>query len=176
MKGIFFFAGFLYLLLYSACQSSAKTSNDFIKLNRTGYSINYPSIWTLDTSHAFGSDIFVYSASEDSSDGFRENVNVLIQHLPDSITLQGYIDTSDKQIARYLVDTDILQSEIVQDNDRRFCRIVYNHTQGIFRIRAEQYYFVENKKAFVLTFSAETSKASQFQDIGSAILNSFRFD
>ncbi len=45
--------------------------------------------------------------------------------------------------------------------------------KGIFDLQFEQYYLIENNKAYVLTFICETSEFSNFKKIGEDILNSF---
>jgi hypothetical protein len=45
-------------------------------------------------------------------------------------------------------------------------------TYGAFHLATEQYYFIKNEKAYVITFSAEEGKP---MDLGEKILQSFRF-
>jgi len=47
-------------------------------------------------------------------------------------------------------------------------------TQGRYELKVEQYYWVVNKEAYVLTFTSETSEYDNYQQVGESILNSFK--
>jgi hypothetical protein len=50
---------------------------------------------------------------------------------------------------------------------------VYTGLQGKYSLRFEQYIWLRNEKAVVLTFTGEKSKADQYTALGARILGSF---
>ncbi|MET0637933.1 MAG: PsbP-related protein [Chitinophagaceae bacterium] len=157
------------------CQKVVEESHvKFNSLSRNGYSIRYPDGWQVDSSHAFGSDIFILSGKEDSADLFNENVSVMVQNLPeDTITLDVFVKVSENQIAGLANNHEILKSERLYQRDVEYHRIVFNQKQDLLLLRKEQYYFISNRKAFVLTYSAEIGSAFRFGLIASEIIGSF---
>ena len=173
-------ASFLCLIILSGtllAQEDPTPAPQLTKIQRKGYSIAYPDSWALDTVQTFGADIFLKTPQEDSSDGFSENVNVVIQELPsDTITLDVFVRVSLKQVRQFARDPQVLVNERKARYGVPYQRLVYTHRFGLFDLRAEQYYFVFKRKAFVVTCTLEQSKLPLYEGAGAAILESFRVD
>lgn len=175
MKYILLILISLVAVKFSFAQSNS--SNEFVSIKRSGYSIKCPAQWQLDTSHALGSDIFMRSVKEDQDDKFAENVNILIQQLPsDTISLDLFVSVSEKQIQDFATDLQLVKSTRMLRNGYPYHWIVYYQTQGIFQLRTEQFFFLKNSKAYVVTFSTEKSKEAKFENVGLTILQSFTLD
>lgn len=50
---------------------------------------------------------------------------------------------------------------------------IYSGKQGMFDLQFEQYYWVINKKAYVLTLTCTIEQFDNYQEIGEAIMDSF---
>ena len=114
-----------FVLLVFGIKSYGQTSPDqnvtWTHYENLNYSISYPETWRLDTSHMMASDFFIFSRKEDSSDLFMENVNLMSYDLQgQSITLDSFVHTSEKQISTMANDYKILQSARLQGQGGNF--------------------------------------------------------
>ena len=161
---------FTYLIFFTHTVSAQK----LITLNKKDYSIGVPADWTPDSSKQMGTDLVIFSMLENGTDRFRENVNVLIQNLAGmNIDLEKYTAISISQIKTMATDSRIEESKTIKTGKTFFQKIIYTATQGGFKLRFEQYYYIAEKKAYAVTFTAEIGKFDIFKPTGEAILNSF---
>lgn len=138
------------------------------------YNIEYPSDWEHDESGQMGSSFILFSPLSDESDNFKENVNLLIQDLSAyELTLDQYVEVSEEQIKTLVTDSNILLSERNREREIDFHKMIYTGKQGIFILKFQQFYWLINKKAYVLTLTCKESEYDKYLDIGERILNSF---
>lgn len=173
----------LALLFITACNQSRV--NDELKeapqkwesLHESGYSIQYPHDWTLDKSGQSGTSFIVLSQQKSPDDLFRENVNLLIQDLSGlNIDLDKYTEISLDQVRTMLTKGKITENVKRSARGLPYQKVVYTGIQGIYEISCQQYYWVRDNKAYVLTLTCETDKVETYQETGEMILNSFKFD
>jgi len=77
------------------------------------------------------------------------------------------------QIKTMATGSKIEESKTIKTGKATFQKIIYTATQGGFKLKFEQYYYMANKKAYVITFTTEIGKFDIFKPIGEEILNSF---
>jgi len=171
---------FLLLSFMSFGQTTAKDSenntitNGWKTFDHSDYSINYPSTWELNQSGLMGSSFILFSPLESEKDKFKENVNLLVQDLTGyNLDLNKYTEISEGQIKTMVSNSTLIESKRIKDGKREYHKIIYSGDQGIFHLKFEQYYWVINEKAFVLTFTSEQNKFFDMVEIGEKILNSF---
>ena len=172
--------GLLILLLYCTGygQDTKKpTTQGWESLTESNYSIRYPAGWTLDQSQQMGTRFIVLGPLASPEDQFRENVNLIIQDLSAyDLDLDQYVTLSEEQIETTITNASIQVSERMKRDGSAFQRMIYTGQQGIFDLKFEQYYWVEDDKAYVLTFTAEADQFDALQPIGEEILDSFRIE
>lgn len=162
------------LLAKAQNQQRKEALKDWNTFNRNQYSISYPSIWRTDTSGAMGADAFFFSPKDNDTDKLSENVNVMIQSLTGaSITLDQFVENSERQVKTLVTDGVLVESKRMNRNGRVFHYILYTGTQGIFKLKTAQYYFMEDNKVFVVTLVTETHRFEQYEQTGMQILDSF---
>lgn len=143
-------------------------------LDDAAYSIQYPTKWEIVKGGQMPMTFF-YSPLESKEDNFRENVNVLIENLPQSdIDLNKYAEVSEEQIKTMLTNSVIIESKRIKNDSQEFQKMIYTGDQGIFHLKFEQYYFVKNSKAFVLTFTSQQNTFDNYKETAENILNSFQ--
>jgi len=143
-------------------------------VDNINYSIQYPDNWDFDNSGQMGTSFIVFSKQSSGQDQFRENVNLLIQDLTGhNINLDNYVEISEGQIKTMITNGNLLESKRVSSKKPEFHKMVYTGDQGIFKLKFEQYYWVLNDKAYVLTLTTEVDQFNNFKDMGEKILNSF---
>jgi hypothetical protein len=150
---------------------TTKQLTNYVKRN---YKLQYPNTWTIDTSGKMGTEIFIFSPKENENDKFRENINFIIQDLSgQNIDLDKYARITEQQINDVATDGEIYDSKKIKTAESEYYKMTYGMTQGIFKLKIEQYYFIKDEKAFIITFTSELDKFDVFKSVGEQILNSF---
>jgi len=165
----------LLTLLISSLAIGQTNQKDWKTLNENGYEIQYPDGWDLDKSGQMGTSFILLSRLSLPQDKFRENVNLMIQDLKGmNIDLIKYVEISEGQIRTLITNGDIIASNRQKANGLDYQKVIYTGDQGIYKLKFEQYYWVKNEKAIVLTFTCEINQFEKYKEIGERILNSFK--
>jgi hypothetical protein len=139
-----------------------------------GYTLEHPADWTLQQPGQMGTLFTLLSPLESPDDAFHENVNAVEQDLSGmGMTLDAYIELSEQQIQTYITKPSVLVSRRAKKGKTEFHQLVYTGVQGKYSLRFEQYIWLRNEKAVVLTFTGEKSKAEQYAALATRILGSF---
>jgi hypothetical protein len=142
--------------------------------NDSGYSIRYPPAWELQSDGKTGVTFFISSPLESAEDKFRENVNLIIEDLTGgNIDLNQFVDISKEQIMKVITNSSIIESERIKGGSREHHKIIYTGDQGVFHLEFEQYYWMIGDKAYLLTFTAEKNRFTDWKETAEEILNSF---
>lgn len=143
--------------------------------NNDGYSINYPADWELNQSGQMGTSFILFSQFSSTEDDFKDNVNLMIQDLTGhNITLDDYVQISEYQIKTLVTNGKLLSSERVKGEKADYQRVVYTGTQGIYDLKFEQFYWVIENSAYILTLTCKDVDFDSFVDVGEEILESFK--
>jgi len=146
-------------------------------LAENGYSIQYPTDWVLDKSGQGGTTFFIISQVSSSEDQFSENVNLIIQDLSTrNYDLNQFTEISEEQIKTKVANSILLESKRLNANGTEFQKVIYTGDFAKYNLTIEQYYWVRDKKAYVLTLTCETSQFDTYRETGEKILNSFRLN
>ncbi|MCK6607950.1 MAG: hypothetical protein L6Q46_06535, partial [Flavobacterium sp.] len=86
-----------------------------------------------------------------------------------------YTKISEDQIKTLVTNSILIESKRIKDGSDEYHRMIYTGDQGIFHLKYEQFFWIKNDKAYILTLTCEQDKFSKFKKMGEAILNSFRF-
>lgn len=173
----------LLILSLTACGQSEQKKvqkvieNNWKTITENGYSIQYPETWDLDKSGQMGMSFILLSKKSSPQDKFRENINLMIQDLKGmNIDLNKYNEISEGQIKTMITNSNLLESKRVKANDNEFQKVIYSGDEGIYKLKFEQYYWVKNGKAYVLTLTCELDQFDAYKTTGEKILNSFNFN
>jgi hypothetical protein len=151
-------------------ETSWKTIND------NTYSIQYPDNWELNTEKSMGTSFILFTEQTSSEDKFRENINLIIQNLEGyNLNLDDYVAISEEQISKMVTNGIIFESKRLNTNNTEFQKVIFTGKQGLFQLKFVQYYFVKDKKAYVLTFTCEEIQYEKYSLISNQILESFLF-
>jgi serine/threonine-protein kinase len=118
--------------------------------------------------------VLLLSPLEGTSDDFRENVNVLVQALPDKVSLDDYTKLSLDQAPKLITGFDLLDqgSTILAGTPAH--QVHYRGAQGTFRLEWKQVWTVRNGRAFVLTYTAERERYEADLPTAEAVFATFR--
>jgi hypothetical protein len=155
-------------------EETAEIPENWKLLDESDYSIQYPDTFDIDKSGQMGLSFVLLSKQTSQQDLFRENVNLVIQDLTgQSIDLDKYVAISEGQIKSMITDGNLLESKRLTDKNNEFQRVIYTGKQGQFDLKWEQYYWVKNKKAFVLTLTCEMNQYDEYVSVGDQIMATF---
>ena len=139
-----------------------------------GFNIGYPSEWERQQGAA-GSAVAFLSPVEGTSDDFRENVNVLIQTLPDgSFTLEKYTQLSLQQAPSLITGFHLLDQGSTSLSGSPADRVHYQGEQGNFLLEWEQVWTVKDGKAFILTYTAKRDRYQAQLGTAESMFTTFR--
>jgi hypothetical protein len=152
------------------------TENSWKLIDENGYSIQYPGSWDVDKSGARGMSFMILSKQTSPQDQFRENVNLLIQDLTgQNINLEKFVEISEGQIKTMVTASNIIENKTMNSNGTKYQRVVYSGELNQFRFKFQQYYWIVNEKAYILTLTCEEGQFDTYHETGEKIMNSFRF-
>ena len=167
----------LFVLTLGVSFGQSPSTNEisfFVKSKLCTY--NVPNNWMLDSTGTNGTTFFIYSEASDPNDKFRENVNLLVQDLSQypGMNLEKYTEISVNQIKNMITESNLEISKTYFSKPRPYQHVIYTGKQGMFKLKFEQYYFISDNKAYVLTYTSEEKNYLKYLGSAQIILNSFR--
>ncbi len=168
------------ILLFISCNNKAmeiseKDKIEWKVLDEKEYSISYPTSWELDQSGLHGSSFFLFSKLNSENDSFRENINLLIQNLSGlNMDLDKFANLSENQINAMVTNGKMIENERLKSKGIEFQKMIYTSEQNNRQLQFEQYYWVKDDQAYILTFTAEENQFYAYQKLVEKILDSFK--
>jgi eukaryotic-like serine/threonine-protein kinase len=172
----------LLALLVAGCSEGSSSANSptgaasgFLTYSdsKYGFRISYPPDWAEQLGVA-GTVVAFLSSSEDSSDTFRENVNVGVEDLPNpGMTLDQFTAAALAQVEGLITNFTLVSKEATAVAGRFAERVVYTGQQGKFDLKWQQVWLIDKARAYVLTYTAEVPKFDEFLSVANAIIGTF---
>jgi len=169
---------FFALLNMDTTDTKLTTSSegDWETLTQNNYTVQYPTTWELDLSGEMGASFILFSPMESDQDLFQENVNLLIQDLTGmDVDLDKFTAISEDQVKTMVTNSNLIESVRLKPKAGEYHKIIYTGDLGTYHLKYEQYYWVMNEKAYILTLTTEMDTFEAFKETGERILNSFAF-
>jgi hypothetical protein len=160
-------------------QNSSQTNTIYLNWKRyesSNFSIRYPSSWELNLEKKMGETFIIYSPIETSQDKFRENVNLYEENLiSTNLSLDHYAQSSINQVRNFINNFILIESKKMKTNTNEYYQLVYKGDQGVLKLIFTQKIWVKGNKAYILTFTSEQNKYSNYKENGVNIFKSFAF-
>lgn len=153
-----------------------ETWNNYVS-TQNKFETSYPGTWTKKDGNNFVSFL---APSEGSMDLFQENINITVQDLSKQpMTLDGFTKLSKDQVVSLLGQSAMLSLTNKICYGQSCAEMVYvmakNPVKSInLDLKIKQIWFIKSNKAFVLTYTAETSRFNNYLGIADKILSSFK--
>ena len=140
-------------------------------IDRSDFSIRYPSDWTLQP-ESESAVFYLYAPAESDGDRFRENVSLVVEVLPNGkYDADSYVKEAIK-----LLQGQVTTNERVVRAGHECRRLVYTQRPALDVVTTnELYVWVINGKAYLLAFSRESGNEGDQADTGERILQTFEF-
>lgn len=163
---------FLFLPFSLFAQDSSMQWRNYQKLN---YSIDYPATWKLFQNPHKEIRFFLLSPLESLNDYFQENVNLVEEDVTGkNLNLKTYTELTIEQLKNNLFQNcQLIESTLVK-SDIDYHKLIYKATYQQRQLKYEQYFWIIDNKAFVLTFTFEELKYEQYKALAEKMLNSFK--
>ena len=154
------------------CQNTSNTA--WSQLETNNFKVRYPASWKLDETGKAGSIFFIFAPPDSTGDPFFENLNLVVQNLQESgIDLDKFVEISESQVKTMMANSQIIKSARLDGNPA--CHeIVFSGTSGIYKLKFRQFYWLINKKSYVLTFTATQNSYSDYLPTAEKIMDSFK--
>lgn len=163
------------LFLFSLFSSVAQDVK-WETLKENGYEINYPADWTLNKTGQMNTSFILFSPQANLEDKFQENINLIVQDISAyDLTLEQYTEASIEQIKNFITDSKIISNENVE-GPPPFHKLKYSGRQGEFELMFEQYFWIIDGNAFILTFTCQVADYEKYVAVGHKILDSFKIE
>lgn len=156
---------------------SSCSQHKWVKYSGNGYEISYPESWTKQQK---GTATFFLSPKENEKDLFQENVNVMVQDLSSQpMTLEDYTNLTRRQIIQALGSSAIISIKDLNFSGQEAKEIVYNMPKNTMQgrnlnLKLRQVWFIKGYKAYLLTYTAESSEYDSDFETAKEIFDSFK--
>jgi hypothetical protein len=159
-------------------KTEKKTPSDWKSYSDGEYSIDYPKSWTLDETGQMMTSFILFSPLESDYDLFKENINFIIQDLAAygmaNMALASYVQLSLSQMPNIIENFYLTSSKQKTENCKTFQEVIYTGTQMNYQLKWKQQIWLNNGKAYILTFTGEEMKYNASIKTGTKIMNSIK--
>lgn len=165
-------SGFFY---FGHAQTTTPDKRPWLTLNDSIYHLRYPNDWELDQSGRMGSRFFLFAPTDNASDIFRENVNLIVSDLSPypGVTLDEIAEASREQILSMISDVNIQEFKEEKQGPYPFYTAEYTGKQNELDLHWRQHFLLADNNLYVLTFTAEEGQYKNYIALAERILASF---
>jgi len=130
------------------------TSNDY------NFSIQYPTTWNMEE-NAFWSHVMMFTPQVEW-DNFRENVGVITEELPSTISVDEYYKQAKVHLIDFIADFDEVKNENMKVAGYDAKKIQYLGSQWTYNLKWQQVFFIKDKTTYVVTYTAMADTFDEF--------------
>ncbi len=159
------------LLFLSSCKS--QNSKRYIN-NKDSFSIEFPANWEVKENY-FRTTVMALSPLENSSDNFRENVNVVVETIPPGTSLNEYFSSSIKNMRQLNKFNDEF-SGIEKFGKAETKWLYYTHEMDAYKFKVILYQLVKGNKGYSITCTAKAEDFDKFKNQFKNIASTFKME
>ena len=152
-------------------ENSIPIHEDWEVFSTAEYSISYPKEWTINTSGADDVAFMISSPSDGEGDHFTQNVSLVIEKLDNNTDLDAYAVAAKEQLISVFTESSP-ELEKMKQNKQDFYKVTFAGQGAKF----QQYYFVENNKAYAVGFTTGEKDFDKDIVLGKKIMNTFKLN
>jgi hypothetical protein len=140
-------------------------------LDEAEFKLKYPDNWELNQTGIAGTKFILFMPNAQPVT-FRDNINLIIQDLTgQNMDLKKFADLSKAQVQQFITNANIATSETSADGKKH--KMIYSGSQGQLNLKWQQYYWVKNEKAYILTFTADQNSFDKKIETARQVMDSF---
>ncbi len=144
-----------------------------------GIRIKYPANWekTGTPDRITGNVVKFISPKETETDSYLENVNLIIQDLPENRTeLEQFTNFYVDEIQQSDANTKILEQGQTQLRNQPAYQVISTLEEEGVKIQRLQVWMVKNNKAYIMTYTADVAKYSEYLPTAQTMINSLEIN
>ena len=166
IAGFLLLLALIWLIIFNA---QFKTYKDSV--NR--FSIRYPGAWDIFPNPETGAAVAFVSKKENALDTFRENVNISIQELPETVSLKALTDTIVLQMTKVFPNVAVAQSLPIDFGNRKGQQILFAVDKPD-RLRILTVWTIKGgSKAYILTYMSTAKNYPVYLPFVAVMVKSF---
>ncbi len=123
-----------------------------------------------------GTSVMSLSPLENSSDQFRENVNVVVEKLRKEMSLDDYMSQNLANLPRFITDFKEIGSGNTRIGDVDAKWLAYTGRMGTSSLQFKQYFMVRDDRAYVITGTATEESYPHYENVFEQTTESFQFE
>lgn len=140
----------------------------------SGYTIDFPSNWEIRKGTG-GIDVYALSPLDGVQDKFQENINIVLENVPQGISNKEYVDLSIDNAKKGLTGFNVVSRKKTTIGGMPAEQMVYEHTYKGTKISAGQAIVIHKSKAYVITLSTMTQTYGVYAPYFEAALKTLKF-
>lgn len=165
-----------FTIAFSQTENKKEQTENWTTLKGDNYAIQHPSNWDVDKSGQMNTSFFLFSPIENEIDDFRENINLIIQDLTGyDLTLEQFTELTESQVKTLITNANMISSETVERDNRTYQKMIYTGSQGVYNLQFEQFFWVIDNKAIILTLTCKEDAFNSYRKLGEKIMHSFKY-
>lgn len=143
-----------------------------------GISIKYPQKWQKSvTPDRITGNLAKFMPPAADTDTYPENINLIVRDLPENRQeLKQFTNSYLDDIKQVYPNAEIIQQGKTELNNQPAYQVIYTTKDNENNIQRLQIWTVKNNKAYVITYTANIDKYSQYLDIARRMINSFEIE
>lgn len=157
----------------AAAPTTEKTSNRVTSKNGD-VNLVLPDKWEV-MDQNLGLDLVALAPAVKPDDLFRQNLNVISIKMDTPLSLDEYYGYNVESLRELLENFDLENSQNVTIGGSPAKKIVFTHTVGPVNVKVIQYLTIVGKKAYVVTFTADTLSFDKYNQAFDDIAKSVQF-
>ncbi len=139
------------------------------------FTVYYPPGWILSNQGNPNLVFNINSPKVDEYDYIQENVNLIVQVVPEDMDAETYLKQIEDKATNQLVKIEKVSAEPV--NFKGFEAVTSTYTAYVndIRVKWTQYLWIRDRRAYLLTYSAEIIQYDAYKDFANEIIKSLEF-
>ncbi len=131
--------------------------------------------WEKKTESAMGvNSTFILSPLENATDSYRENISVVTEKFPSSLSFEDYVEMNKSNLKKFIPTSELLETTSTSIDGNQAKAIHYTHTLQGIDLDALVYILSKNNMAYVITCTAKKGKLDTYKKEFDQIIASFK--
>ncbi len=140
-------------------------------IRESDYSIRYSETFVRDETPSKGASFVLKIPRESAFENFSANINLLIQDLDTlNYNLDQYAELTEQQIKSHV---ELFDSQRIKKGNREYHSFTFGGMLMGYNVKFLQYDFVQNNKAYILTYTAKKDQFDVYFVEAKGVMDSF---
>lgn len=142
---------------------------------KNNFSKKFPKDWGIKEGF-MNTEVIALQPIENEEDDFRENVNVVIEKLPQNINIDEYLNLNIINLNKFFANYNEVErgKTYLEDEEARW--LIYSGQMGNYDLKYLVYVAIRKKSAYIITCTSIPEKFDNNRNLFEQISKSIEFD